>query len=62
MLSASRCHFLLDYEVTIPMRGGTSRPFEVNGGKSMPDGMAFQIANRSSCRESRPRRILSTDN
>jgi hypothetical protein len=36
--STSHIHFLLDYEVTIAMRGGTMLTFEVNGGKSVPDG------------------------
>jgi hypothetical protein len=36
--STSHIHFLIDYEVTIPMRGGTTLTFEVNGGKSVPDG------------------------
>lgn len=37
-------HFLIDYEVTIPMRGGTTLTFEVNGGKSVPDGHG--VSNR----------------
>ncbi|MEO8904047.1 MAG: hypothetical protein ABI488_17050 [Polyangiaceae bacterium] len=36
--TVSHVHFLIDYEVTIPMRGGTTLTFEVNGGKSVPDG------------------------
>ena len=36
--TTSHMHFLIDYEVTIPMRGGTTLTFEVNGGKSVPDG------------------------
>jgi hypothetical protein len=42
--STSHIHFLLDYEVTIPMRGGTTLTFEVNGGKSVPDGHG--VSNR----------------
>lgn len=42
--STSHIHFLIDYEVTIPMRGGTSIKFEVNGGKSVPDGHG--VSNR----------------
>jgi hypothetical protein len=37
-------HFLLDYEVVIPMQGGTTVTFEVNGGKSVPDGHG--VSNR----------------
>jgi hypothetical protein len=37
-------HFLIDYEVVIPMRGGTTVTFEVNGGKSVPDGHG--VSNR----------------
>jgi hypothetical protein len=37
-------HFLLDYEVVIPMQGGTRVTFEVNGGKSVPDGHG--VSNR----------------
>jgi hypothetical protein len=37
-------HFLIDYEVVIPMRGGTTATFEVNGGKSVPDGHG--VSNR----------------
>jgi hypothetical protein len=36
--TTSHMHFLIDYEVTIPMRGGTTLTFQVNGGKSVPDG------------------------
>jgi hypothetical protein len=36
--TTSHMHFLIDYEVTIPMRGGTTLTFEVNGGKSVSDG------------------------
>lgn len=39
-------HFLIDYEVVIPMRGGTNVTFEVNGGKSVPDGHG--VSNRES--------------
>ncbi len=39
-------HFLFDYEVVIPMKGGTSVTFEVNGGKSVPDGHG--VSNRES--------------
>lgn len=42
--STSHIHFLIDYEVTIPMRGATMIKFEVNGGKSMPDGHG--VSNR----------------
>ena len=42
--STSHIHFLIDYEVTIPMRGGTTLTFEVNGGKSVPDGHG--VSNR----------------
>ena len=42
--STSHIHFLIDYEVTIAMRGGTMVKFEVNGGKSMPDGHG--VSNR----------------
>jgi len=42
--STSHIHFLIDYEVTIPMRGGTMVKFEVNGGKSVPDGHG--VSNR----------------
>ena len=31
--TTSHMHFLIDYEVTIPMRGGTTLTFEVNGGE-----------------------------
>ncbi len=37
-------HFLIDYEVVIPMKGGTTVTFEVNGGKSVPDGHG--VSNR----------------
>ena len=37
-------HFLIDYEVVIAMQGGTSVTFEVNGGKSVPDGHG--VSNR----------------
>jgi hypothetical protein len=37
-------HFLIDYEVVIPMQGGTTVTFEVNGGKSVPDGHG--VSNR----------------
>jgi hypothetical protein len=37
-------HFLIDYEVVIPMRGGATVTFEVNGGKSVPDGHG--VSNR----------------
>jgi hypothetical protein len=36
--TTSHIHFLIDYEVTIPMRGGTTLTFEVDGGDSVPDG------------------------
>jgi hypothetical protein len=42
--STGHIHFLIDYEVTIPMRGGTELSFEVNGGKSTPDGHG--VSNR----------------
>jgi hypothetical protein len=37
-------HFALDYEVVIPMKGGATVTFEVNGGKSVPDGHG--VSNR----------------
>jgi hypothetical protein len=37
-------HFLIDYEVVVPMRGGATVTFEVNGGKSVPDGHG--VSNR----------------
>jgi hypothetical protein len=37
-------HFLIDYEVVIPIRGGATATFEVNGGKSVPDGHG--VSNR----------------
>lgn len=42
--STSHMHFLIDYEVTIPMNGGTTVQFEVSGGKSAPDGHG--VSNR----------------
>ncbi|MEP7049604.1 MAG: hypothetical protein ABJB12_04595 [Pseudomonadota bacterium] len=42
--STSHIHFKIDYEVSIPMRGGTALKFEVNGGKSVPDGHG--VSNR----------------
>jgi hypothetical protein len=37
-------HFLLDYQVSVPMRGGATVTFEVNGGSSVPDGHG--VSNR----------------
>lgn len=42
--STGHIHFLIDYEVVIPMQGGTTATFEVNGGKSVPDGHG--VSNR----------------
>ena len=36
--------FVLDYEVVIPMKGGATVTFEVNGGESVPDGHG--VSNR----------------
>jgi hypothetical protein len=36
--------FQLDYEVVIPMRGGTTVTFDVNGQSSVPDGHG--VSNR----------------
>lgn len=44
--STGHIHFLIDYQVVIPMKGGTTLTFEVNGGKSMPDGHG--VSNRES--------------
>ena len=42
--TTSHIHFLIDYEVVIPMRGGSTVTFDVNGGKSVPDGHG--VSNR----------------
>ncbi len=42
--TTSHIHFLIDYQVVIPMKGGTSVTFDVNGGKSVPDGHG--VSNR----------------
>ncbi len=44
--STSHIHFLIDYQVVIPIKGGTTVTFEVNGGKSVPDGHG--VSNRES--------------
>jgi hypothetical protein len=38
--------FALDYEVVIPMKGGTTVTFDINGQDSMPDGHG--VSNRDS--------------
>jgi hypothetical protein len=42
--STGHIHFLIDYQAVIPMRGGATLKFEVNGGKSLPDGHG--VSNR----------------
>jgi hypothetical protein len=44
--TTSHIHFLIDYQVTIPMKGGTTVILDVNGGKSVPDGHG--VSNRES--------------
>ena len=41
--TTSHMHFILDYEVTVPIRGGTEVTFDVDGDGSVPDG--HQVAN-----------------
>ncbi len=43
----SHLHFVVDYEVVIPMKGGTTLTFEVNGGKSVPDGHGVSNQRRA---------------
>ena len=41
--TTSHMHFLLDYMVTVKIRGGTTVTFDVDGDGSVPDG--HQVAN-----------------